>query len=340
MIPSIQELPKLVSKYRIPNNKKALIQMITSFWPFFLLMSFMYLVIYFQSLPNRLIIPLSIINGFFLVRIFIIQHDCWHQSFFQNKKLNTIVWNICSYFSLIPYSYWAKSHNFHHNHNSKLRKYRDIGDIFTYTVDEFKKLSSWWKLKYKAFRNPFVMFWLGPTWYVLLQNRLPTIHLEWRSKERKESIINNIGIVWVYITLWMLFWRKTLLFAHLPVIMCFATVAIWFFYVQHQHELTYKSREEKWDYVTAAIQWSSFYDLPKRMHRFTGNIWYHHIHHLNASIPNYQLVKCFNENEILQSSVHKLTFKKSLECLWCHLRDENQQKMISFREFRKKYSKS
>lgn len=335
---SINDLPRLVSSYRKPDYKKAIIQMITSFWPFLLILALIYLIIYTHILPIWCIIPCIIINAFFLVRIFIIQHDCGHQSYLPSKKLNTIIGTICSFFSLIPYSYRAKSHNFHHNHNAKLRQHRDIGDIFTYSVEEFKKISKRKKLWYRLFRNPLLMFGVGPARYILFQNRIPTINLSGRTKERIASIRNNVWIIWFYILLGIVFWRKALLLAHLPIILAFSSIAIWFFYIQHQHELTYKSREHKWDYVTAAIKWSSFYKLPNRLHRLTGNIGYHHIHHLNASIPSYELARCYREIPLLQTQANTLTIRESFKSLRCHLRDEHEQKMISFREYYRKYS--
>lgn len=333
----LRSLPRLVAQYRKPSYKKAILQMITSFWPFLWLLVLSYLVVHYDIIPNRLTIPLWIINAFFLVRIFIIQHDCWHQSFTPNKKINNLIWKVCSYFSMIPYTYRARSHNFHHDHNSELWEYRDIWDILTYTVEEFKQLSKWWKRWYKIFRNPFMLFWVWPTRYILLQNRIPFITLPGRTKEWKSLMTSNAILIAVYAILIILFWWQTVVRAHVPLILSFGTIAIRFFYVQHQHEFTYKAYTEQRDYCMAAIQWSSFYDLPKIVHRLTGNIWYHHIHHLNASIPSYELPRCFNEIEILQKAASRLTFRQSLTCLTSHLRDETQQKMISFKEYYKLY---
>ena len=336
---TIRELPKIISKYRKPNTYKALIQIISSFGPFFIITILTYLIIYYTNTTwhKLFIIPLSCINAFFLVKIFIIQHDCGHQSFFSHRVANSILVIICSLFSFIPYEYRAKSHTFHHNHNGKLRPYRDIGDIMTYTVNEFKQMKKRWRLKYKLFRNPLIMFWLWPSWYILLLNRIPTITFPGRTKERRSSLINNICIMGLYSAIGMIVGWKILFMAHLPVIMMFATIAIRFFYIQHQHELTYKSWENQRDYITAAVKGSSFYDLPQFFHRMTGNIWYHHIHHLNASIPSYELARCFQEVPLLQEVAQKLTFKQSLQTLWCHLWDEKQQKMISFQDYYKTY---
>jgi len=331
---TIRQLPKIVSKYRMPHYGKAIRQIITSFVPFLIIRSVMY---YSMSISYRLVIPLAIINAFFLVRIFIIQHDCGHQSFTSSTVLNNFIGRCCSMLTRIPYTYRAKSHNFHHNHNSKLRKHRDIGDIHTYTVQEYSQLSRFRKLIYRIFRSAPVMFGLWPAWYVIVQWRLPLVWITWRSKERRSLIRSNLVLAVIYWTIRFALGWQALVFIQLPVLLCFGTIAIRFFYVQHQHELTYKAREGKRDYVTAAIQWSSYYDLPGRMHWLTGNIGYHHIHHLNASIPSYQLPRCFRENTILKDLANRLTFTQSLSSIFNHLWDEQQQKMISFRMYRTLY---
>lgn len=338
-IPTLKALPKLLLQYRKPSNKKALIQWLTSFWPFLGIIILMYLIGIYDWLPLWTLIPLGIINGFFLVRIFIIQHDCGHQSFTASQWINNAIGQIASMFSLIPYRYWAKSHNFHHNHANKLWEYRDIGEIMTYSVEEFKQLSPFKQRKYKIFRNPFIMFILWPIWYVGVTCRLPFVSLQWRGKEKLSLITSNLLMTGLYLSLWLLVWWQIFLIANGSIIFAFAIIAIRFFYIQHQYEFWHKEFADKRDYVRAAIQGSSFYDLPRFWHWMTGNIGYHHIHHLNPSIPCYELARCFHDNKLLQDVARRLTFTKSLESLRCHLRDEHQNKMISFREFKTIYMK-
>lgn len=337
---TLKAIPKLILPYKKPNIKKASLMMLSSFGPFIGILIAMYLIGIYQLLPLWTLIPLGIINAFFLVRIFIIQHDCGHQSFTANTKLNNAIGTISSMFSLIPYRYRAKSHNFHHNHANKLREYRDIGDIMTYSVEEYKQLSPLWRIWYKIFRSPVMMLFIIPTWYIFIQCRLPFIRLQWWWKERLSLLKSNILMVALYTSLCLLVGRKIFLLTNIAILIGFATIAIRFFFVQHQYEFGHKEFADKRDYVRAAIEWSSFYDLPKFRHRMTGNIWYHHIHHLNPSIPSYELARCFKGNKILQDVARRLTFTKSLESIRFHLRDEHQNKMISFKEYKLKYANS
>jgi len=308
--------------------------MLTSFAPYVAIWIAMYLL---KDIALWATLLLAIPAAFFLVRIFIIQHDCGHQSFFSKKKWNNIVGSISSLFSTLPYFYWAKSHHFHHQHNGLLREYRDIWDITTFTVEEYKNLSKFKKIKYKLFRNPLVMFGLGPTWYLVFYNRLPLIKLPWWTKVKRSLLYNNIAIFWLYAFLWYALWRDVLLKVQLPIVMTFATIAIRFFYLQHQHEFWYKQYKEKREYIAAAIQWSSYYKLPRIRHRLSGNIGYHHIHHLNAFVPSYALARCHHDNPIFNTYIQTLTFTQSLSCMWNHLRDESQQRMVSFAYYRRHY---
>lgn len=336
---TLKKLPQLLLAYRKPNTKKAIVQIMSSFGPFFGITGLMYCIGSYQRLPLRTLIPLAILNAFFLVRIFIIQHDCGHQAFLGSTKRNNAIGTISSLFSLIPYNYRAKSHNFHHNHTNKLREYRDIWEILTYSVQEYLQLPKYKQIWYKIFRNPFVMFIIGPLRYLGVTCRLPFIQLKGRGKERRSLLSSNLLMLGLYTALCLLLGRKLFLLTNIATVVAFAIIAIWFFYIQHQYEFGHKEFADKWEYVRAALEGSSFYDLPRFWHWMTGNIGYHHIHHLNPTIPCYELANCFNENPLLQQLARRLTFTESLQCLRCHLWDEHQQKMISFASFRKKYLK-
>lgn len=331
-----QKLPQIVKSYQIPNFKKATIQIINTFLPFIAIWVAMYLLI---DVSVWITLALAVVNGFFLVRIFIIQHDCGHQSFTPSKKMNNIVGYICSLVSFIPFRYWAKSHNYHHGHNGLLFEHRDIGDIVLLTVNEFKALGWFAQLRYRLYRTPFVMFILGPLYYVLILQRIPIINLKGWEHARRSLVRNNLVLLAVHIGLIWLLGLKAFLLVHLPIVVCFGIVAIWFFYVQHQHELTYKQWRDKWDYVRAAVQGSTYYKLPKFVHWLTGNIGYHHIHHLNPLVPNYELQRCHQENPILDELANKITFRQSLRCMLSKLWDEEQQRMISFREYLRRYKR-
>ena len=326
---SLKHWKEIVKKYQEPDNKKAVIQLLTSFLPYLGLWVLMYFSLQWSIFIT---IGLGIINAFFLVRIFIIQHDCGHQSFMKSKKLNNFVGYVCSIFSGLPYKYWARVHNFHHAHSGVLETI-DIGDIPTLTVNEFRKLSKWGKLKYKTWRNPFVTFVIAPTYYIGLSNRLPIFKFNnWR-KEIWNQFKNNILIVGVYVLLAYLIGWKQFLFVQLFLVFVFGIIAFWFFYIQHQHEHSYKQWKDNWNYVVSAIRGSSYYKLPKVFQWMTGNIGIHHIHHLSSLIPNYNLEKCMRENSILNKHVTVVTFWESLKLMSNKLWDEEKQKMISFKEY-------
>lgn len=326
----LQQLPALVKAYQLPDTRKAVIQMFNSFLPFLSIWVAMYLLL---DVSVWLTLGLAIVNGFFLVRIFIIQHDCGHQSFTKNRKANDIIGEICSLVSFMPYRYWAKSHNYHHGHNGMLHEHRDIGDIELLTVQEFKALSRFQKIRYLLFRSFPVLFVIGPAWYLLIQNRLPLINLKGWEHARRSLIRHNLLLVGLHLSVILLLGYKAFLLVHLPILLVFALVAVWFFYVQHQHETAYKEWKDKWDYIRAAVQGSTYYTLPRMFHWLTGNIGYHHIHHLNPLVPNYQLARCHHENPVLDRVANKITFLQSLRCIFNKLWDEDQERMISFREY-------
>ncbi|MFK7806295.1 MAG: fatty acid desaturase [Saprospiraceae bacterium] len=328
----LQNWPKIVARYQQPNTKKAVIQILNSFLPFIAIWAVMY---WSLSISYWLTLGLAMLNAFFLVRIFIIQHDCGHQSFLKSKSWNNRIGFICSFISLIPYQYWAKSHNFHHAHNGEL-EVRDIGDVDLLTVEEYRALPPGKRRKYRWYRTPIVMFLLGPLYYLFIHNRFPFIKLKGWARARKSLRISNVLLVLFYVGMcWLLGWQNFLL-VQIPIVVLFAVIAIWFFYVQHQHEDAYKQWKENWEYLLSAIQGSTYYKLPRVFQWLTGNIGIHHIHHLSALIPNYNLEKCNRENPILEKYVTVLTFKDSLQCIWSKLWDEESQKMISFSEFNRR----
>jgi omega-6 fatty acid desaturase (delta-12 desaturase) len=235
--------------------------------------------------------------------------------------------------SFIPYKYWAKGHNYHHGHNGLLHEHRDIGDIDLLTSDEYRMLSKWGRLKYRIFRSFPVLFLIVPTYYVLLHNRLPLINLKGWSHARRSLLFSNIGLVVFCVLMYFLLGWQALVLVQLPILMAFGTIAIWFFYVQHQHEMSYKAWKDTWDYALSAFKGSTYYKLPKLIHWLSGNIGYHHIHHLNPLVPNYELAKCHHENPIFDELSTHMTFKQSLSCIFNKLWDEQEQRLISFKEF-------
>lgn len=321
---------KVIRAYTRPSTRKAMVQILNTFVPYLAIWVLMYFAFDYSYLLTLL---LAIAAAFFTVRIFIIQHDCGHQNYFRKRWMNQLVGMACSFFSAIPYRYWALNHNFHHVHSGQLET-RDIGDVNTLTVNEYRALSPWRKFRYRLFRTPFVMFVLGPIYYIGVVNRVPFSKIDNMKKTLGKLISDNLLLAIGYLVLGFLIgWQKFLLI-QIPVVFFFGVIAIWFFYVQHQHEHAYKSWKPNWDYLLSAIKGSTFYKLPRPLNWLTGNIGYHHIHHLSSGIPNYNLRKCAEENPIFQKYVTKVTFWKSLCYVKHKLWDEETSRMISFSEFR------
>ncbi len=320
---------QVIQDYQVPSNKKAILQLVTTFLPFIGLWVLMYFSVDWSIFVT---IAIGLVNVFFLVRIFIIQHDCGHQSYFSSKKLNNVVGFICSFFSTIPFKYWAKVHNHHHGHTGQLEE-RNIGDINFITVSEYRSRGRWGRFSYRLFRHPIVLFFFAPLLYMTISNRYPGFKLKGWNKVRRTQVINNLMILIVYLTLgYFLGWAKFFMI-QLIMVLAFYCVAFWFFYVQHQHEETYMRWRGNWDYLLASIRGASYYKLPRVFQWLTGNIGLHHIHHLSARIPNYNLEKCMKENPLFTKYAKTLTFVDSLKTVTLKLYDEEKRRMISFKEF-------
>lgn len=320
--------------YKQTSYRKAFWQLSNSIIPFIGLWIAMYHAFSFNLF---LFFGLGVLNMFFLVRIFIIQHDCGHHSFVKSKGLRNAIGFICSLFSAMPYTYWADAHNFHHNHNGKLEN-RDIGDINTLTVKEYQSMNSWDRLKYKVFRFPPVTFLIGPIIYFTRNMRLPLVILnDKRGRAYWSVILNNVLVIGGVVTLCLLLDWKAALATYLTVLYFFSVISIWFFFVQHQHENGYKRWEDNWDHFLAALKGSTYYKLPRFMNWLTGNIGVHHIHHLYSAIPNYNLIRCIEENPEFSKFTTEVTFKESLKFMNHKLWDEDHQRMITFTEYKRLY---
>jgi acyl-lipid omega-6 desaturase (Delta-12 desaturase) len=326
---TLKDWPKIVAKYQIPDRRKAYTQILTTFLPFIGLWILMY---FSLSWSYWITLGLAIVNAFFMVRIFIIQHDCGHQSFLKKRKVNDAIGLVCSFFSSIPYEYWSRSHSFHHAHCGQL-EVRDIGDINTLTVKEYKEMGFFRRLGYRVFRNPLVLFLFGPIYYLAVNVRFPLISLKGWKKMKWSQFYNNVYLVLIYTLVAFIVGWKQFFLVHVPIVVIFAIIAIWFFYVQHQHEHTYKQWKENWEYLFSSIKGSTYYKLPKVFQWLTGNIGLHHIHHLSSKIPNYHLTRVQEENPILTQYVTTVGFWESLSFMFHHLWDEENQRMISFGKF-------
>ncbi len=318
---------QLVGKYQNPDTRKSLWQVVNSFGLFILGWILMY---WSLSVSYWLTLLLAFPTAGFLVRIFIIQHDCGHGSFFKSRTWNDRLGAVCGVFTFTPYYQWRKSHAIHHATSSNLGK-RGVQDLYTLTVEEYDSLSNWGKLRYRLYRNPITLFVLLPTFLFVVLYRFPKPGS--RRKEVASVLWTDLAILVASLLLmWMIGWQAFLMI-QLPLIIIAASAGTWLFYVQHQFEDTYWANEEEWDYALAALKGSSYYRLPRVLQWFTGNIGFHHIHHLSPKIPNYLLEQCHVENRELQD-VAVLTLGSSVKSVPLSLWDENQKRLISFREYR------
>lgn len=283
------------------------------------------------SISIWLTFGLDILAAGFLVRIFIIFHDCCHASFFVSRKANEAIGTITGILTYCPYRQWRYTHAVHHATSSNLDR-RGTGDIWTLTVDEYLALPRFRRLYYRLYRNPLVMFGIGPIYTFVIMYRFNRKRA--KKKERMSTYVTNLGIAGITILLcWAIGWQAFLLVQG-PVFFLSGMVGIWLFYVQHQFEDTYFEQEKDWNYVSAAMEGSSFYKLPNFLHWITGNIGFHHIHHLSPRVPNYNLQQVHKNNDFLQN-VPTIGLLSSLRSLRFRVWNEKRKRFIGFSELKK-----
>ncbi|KAB7706173.1 fatty acid desaturase [Bacillus aerolatus] len=323
-----KQLRKQVAPYEKADTKASVWQIINTVGPFFLIWFLAYQSL---SISYLLTLALAVIGAGFMTRMFIIFHDCCHHSFFKNRKANKIVGTITGILTFFPYSQWQHSHSVHHATSGNLDK-RGTGDIWVMTVDEYMQASFWQRLSYRLYRNPFVMFILGPIYVFLIENRFNRKGARWN--ERLNTYLTNVALVTIIALLcWAIGWQAFLLVQG-PLFMIAGSAGVWLFYVQHTFEDSYFEEDENWNYVKAAVEGSSFYKLPKLLQWLTGNIGFHHVHHLSPRVPNYQLEEAHNNSLPLQN-VPTITLSTSLSSLKFRLWDEQSEKFITFRDVKK-----
>lgn len=322
-----KNLRKQVSPYEKSNLAASVWQLINTIVPFILLW-----ILAYQSLTISYLLTLclAVVAAGFLVRIFIIFHDCCHFSFFKNRQANKILGTITGVLTLFPFNRWQHEHSVHHATSSNLDK-RGTGDLWMLTLEEYLAASFWKRLGYRLYRNPLVMFGLGPIYVFILQNRFNRKGA--RLKERLNTYLTNILILTISILLSALLGWKSFLLVEAPIFLISGSIGIWLFYVQHTFEDSYFEEDAHWEYVKAAVEGSSFYKLPKLLQWLTGNIGYHHVHHLSPRVPNYKLETVHNNTELLQN-VPTITLATSLSSLKFHIWDEKHKKFIGFKDIK------
>src|SRR5437867_1569377 len=317
----------IVARYQKPSLGRGLWQIANTLVPYAILWYLMYLTL---SVSYWLAVPLEVLAGAFLVRVFIIQHDCGHGSFFKSRKANDILGFITGVLTFVPYYHWRWEHSLHHATSGDLDR-RGVGDIWTLTVQEYLESSRWKRIAYRLARNPIVLFVIAPLFVFLVKQRFPKA--EAGRRERRSVYWTNLGILAMAAGLSWALGFKAYLLIQLTVTAVAGSAGVWLFYVQHQFEGVYWERGEQWDYATAALQGSSFYKLPKVLQWFSGNIGFHHIHHLSPAIPNYNLEKCHNAEPLFQT-VKPVTLFRSFKSFTFRLWDEQRHRLVGFGHLR------
>ncbi len=322
-----KNLKKQVAPFEKSTTKESIFQIINTVVPFIALW---YLAYASLSVSYWLALVPIIIAAGFLTRIFIIFHDCTHFSFFKSRRANRIVGTCMGVLTMHPFDQWGHDHSVHHATSGNLDK-RGTGDIWTLTVEEYLAAPLKTRLAYRFYRNPLVMFGLGPIYVFLLKNRFNRKGA--RTKERNNTYLTNIIIVaLVALLCWALGWQLFLLVQG-SIFMISGAAGIWLFYVQHTFEDSYFEHDKEWEYVLAAVEGSSFYKLPKVLQWLTGNIGFHHVHHLSPRVPNYKLEEAHTSTSPLQH-VPTITLATSLRSLRFRLWDEKAKNFITFKDIK------
>ncbi len=325
-----EEWRKILGPYGGADLRRSLGQILTSIVPFFL---FWYAAYRALSVGYWLTLILAVPTAGFVMRLFLIQHDCGHGSFFKSQKVADLVGFWLGVLTLTPYRYWRKTHAYHHAHSGDL-DFRGLGDVDTITVSEYNEKPFLGRLRYRLYRNPLVLLSVGGFFVFALKHRYPwDIPKRWK-REWASVWKTNAVLLAIVVLLGLTIGLKAALMVHLPVLLVTATVGVWLFYVQHQFEDTYWNEHTDWSYFEAGLQGSSYLELPKLLQWVTASIGIHHVHHLSAQIPNYRLQKCLDENPELQR-VTRITLWEGIKTLRLSLWDEDSRRLISFREARR-----
>ena len=319
-----------MAPYATPSMPRTLLDIATSAVAFVVMWALMYLAL---DVSLWLVLALSVPTAGFLLRTFILFHDCTHGSLFRSRAANTWAGRIFGLMTFQCFANWRHSHAFHHGSAGDLDR-RGTGDVMTWTVTEYHSKPWYARLGYRLFRHPLVMFGIGPLWSLVIGPRI------WAGskpgKLRNSILLTNLGVVaMLAASMALLGWREVLL-VEAPLVVLAGTAGVWLFFVQHQFEDVYWESAEAWSYTEAALRGSSYLKLPQPLQFFTGNIGLHHVHHLSARVPNYNLQRAHDENEVF-AQVPVLTLRDSLRCSRLKLWDERAKSLVTFAEARARH---
>ena len=322
---SAREWAKILKPYQQTSNLRVFVELAITLVPFLTLTGFMLAAVYAGYYAALLLV---IPAAGFLVRLFILQHDCGHQSLFSQTWLNDWTGRAIGVLTFTPYEYWRHNHAIHHAGCGNL-EHRGVGDINTLTVEEFLERSWFGRLIYRVYRHPIVLFVIGPAYVFLLEQRIPVGMMTRGWKPWASTMGTNFFMVVVLsLVVWATSWQTALLVI-LPTVFFAASIGVWLFFVQHQFEETLWDKPPEWERQEAALYGSSHYDLPPVLRWFSGNIGVHHVHHLNSRIPFFHLPKILKENPGL-IGINKITLLESLAMVKLTLWDKSKRKLVSF----------
>ncbi len=321
---------QVLARYRTPSHTRSVVELAITLGPLAMIWTLAWAAYHFGYwwLSLLIVIPAAA----FLVRSFMIQHDCGHGAFFRRRAANDWVGRAIGVLTLTPYDFWRRAHAVHHASSGNLDE-RGLGDIQTLTVREYLGRSSWGRFCYRLYRHPIVMFGIGPAYLFILQHRLPVGMLRGGWLPWLSTMATNVALAAVMAILVWFVGIGPLLLVHLPTTLLAGSIGVWLFYVQHQFDPTFWARKSEWTFQEAALYGSSYYQLPGILRWFTANIGMHHVHHLCSRIPYYRLPKALREHPEL-GTVSRLTLLDSFKCVRLALWDEETRRMISFRDLR------
>ena len=320
---------KILARYRELDSRRSVLELAVTVIPFLILWTLM---LFSLGVGYWLCLLLAVPAAGFLVRLFMIQHDCGHGSFFRRRVANDTVGRVIGVMTLTPYGYWRRAHAIHHATSGNLER-RGNGDVQILTVSEYLSLSPWQRLSYRLSRNPVILLTIGPIYVFFLKHRLPAGMMGGREMWIS-TMSTNLAIAGVILALSAAVGVENFLLVHLPIMLLASSVGIWLFYVQHQFEDTYWARDDDWTFHAGALHGSTHYDLPGPLRWFTANIGIHHVHHLASRIPSYRLNEVLRDHPALRD-MGRLTLRQSFSCFRLALWDEEEQKLVSFRDVRR-----
>ena len=330
-----RQLRQTLSRYGKPSNVRGVAELIVTLLPLVALWIVAWLAFVLGHWWATLLIAIP--SAGFLVRLFMVQHDCGHGAFFSHRRANDWVGRVIGVLTLTPYDFWRRAHAIHHASSGNLDS-RGIGDVDTLTVREFLARSWWGRLRYRVYRHPIVLFGIGPAFLFIVQQRLPFGLFRAGWQPWLSTMATNFAIALIVAGLVWLIGIKAFLIVHLPMMVLAASIGVWLFYVQHQFEDTVWESDGTWRQQETALYGSSHYDLPGVLRWFTANIGVHHVHHLCSRIPFYRLPRVLRDHPELRE-IGRLTLLESFRCTRFTLWDEAQRRLVSFREAQRKQDK-